>query len=74
MNFLSDLNISANYQRMVNMKKEAKETIKKQMKNENSAFVPSKLESNKPIILSFVMPVWCYKHLMERINNMLLAQ
>ena len=49
MKFLSDLNISANYQIMVNMKKEAKETIRKQMKNENGAFVPSKLESNKPI-------------------------
>ena len=49
MKFLSDLNISANYQRMVDMKKEAKQTIRKQMKNENSSFVPSKLESNKPI-------------------------
>lgn len=48
-NFLSDSNISANYLRLVNIKKDIVQAVKEQKKNENGVFIPSTLERNKPI-------------------------
>lgn len=47
-NFLSDFNFSANYERLV-IKKDIVQAVKKQEKNTNGVFIPSALERNKPI-------------------------
>ena len=46
---MSDLNISANYKRLVNVKKDIVQAVKKQKKNENGVVIPSTCERNKPI-------------------------
>ena len=47
-NFLSDFNFSANYERLV-IKKDIVQAVKKQKKNTNGVFIPSTLERNKSI-------------------------
>ena len=48
-NFISDLNLGANYQKIVNIKKEIVQAVLEKKKENNGVFIPSTLKEDQPI-------------------------
>ena len=51
-NFLSDLNISTNYKKVINIRKDVAQAVLKQKEEDNGVFIPSNLKRDEAVFFA----------------------